>query len=448
MSTTPPDAAVTGESVPEGGQPLESLDAISPALDPVLLGGNELMANSLGEYVSATIKRIRNGESGVLPVVVGLVIIVVIFQLKSSDFLTARNLVALIQQSGIFVLFAMAEIFVLLLGEIDLSIGYGAGIGATVTAELYLPPHNFNPILAIVAGLVVCAIIGLVQGLLITLLGLPSFVVTLAGLLGLEGFLLYLINSDSHATGGTIQIPTSGVLNGIVNKSLSPTAGWIVMAAAVVAFAALNLFRDRRRRSSGLVTPPLSLTVIKIIGVGIAGVIVVLICNKNRGSSLVTLHGIPYVVPAVAVILIGYTFMLGRTKFGRYIYAIGGNAEAARRAGVSLKKIRTLAFVLSSLTGALAGIVYLSTLGSISSGIQGGNYVLYAVAAAVIGGTSLFGGRGKMIHAVLGGLVIATIYNGMGLINLNAADQEMVIALVLLAAVVVDAVARRGRSAT
>jgi D-xylose transport system permease protein len=446
MSTTPPDAVVDGESAPDGVSTLESRDAVSPVLDPVMLGGNELVADSLGEYASAFVKRVRSGDSGALPVIAGLVIIVVIFQLKNSHFLTAGNLVNLIGQSGVFILFAMSEIFVLLLGEIDLSIGYGAGIGAAITAELSLPPHSFNPFLAMAIGIAFCAVLGLVQGLLITQLGLPSFVVTLAGLLGFEGLLLYIVNSDKHATGGTIQIPTSGVLNGIINRSLSPLAGWIVVAASVAAFAALNLLRDRRRRSSGLVAPPLALTVLKIIGVGIAGLVVVLVCNHNRGRNGTILHGVPYVVPIVGVILIGYTFMLGRTKFGRYIYAIGGNAEAARRAGVSLKKIRTLAFVFASATGALAGIIYLSTLGSISTNIQGGNYVLYAVAAAVIGGTSLFGGRGKMAHAVLGGLVIATIYNGILLINLSADAQDMVIALVLLAAVVVDAVARRGRT--
>jgi D-xylose transport system permease protein len=185
---------------------------------------------------------------------------------------------------------------------------------------------------------------------------------------------------------------------------------------------------------------------VKIAIAAIAGIILVLVCNTNRGLGVAALRGMPWVVPIVAAIVVIYTFLLGRTRFGRYLYAIGGNAEAARRAGISLKTIKTLAFVLTSFTAGLGFVIYLSQLGSISTGVGGANYVLYAIAAAVIGGTSLFGGRGKMIHAVLGGVVITTIYNGMGLVQIGPAGQSMVIALVLLAAVIVDAVARRGRT--
>jgi D-xylose transport system permease protein len=220
------------------------------------------------------------------------------------------------------------------------------------------------------------------------------------------------------------------------------------MIAVVAAFGSLSLVQNQRRRRSGLVTPPLALTVIKIAAMAIVGVVVVLVCNHNRGSAFVKLDGVPWIVPVLLVILAIYSVLLGRMRFGRYLYAIGGNAEAARRAGISLNNIRLLAFVLASTTAGIGGIVYMSQLGSISSDVDGGNLVLYAVAAAVIGGTSLFGGRGKMIHALLGGLIIATVYNGMALIGLSTAAQLMVTALVLLAAVTVDAVARRGRSAT
>ncbi|HEX3824867.1 MAG TPA: ABC transporter permease [Mycobacteriales bacterium] len=422
---------------------IESPDATLPATDDGLLGGNELVANSLGEYVGATIKRIRNGDSGVLPVVVGLIIIVIIFQTQNSKFLSTGNLTNLIEQSGVFVILGMAEVFVLLLGEIDLSTGFVGAVGAVITAELATPPHNVNWALAVLAGLASCAVIGLIQGLLITRLGLPSFVVTLAGLLGWNGFLLYLIQRDKAATGGTIAV-TSNVLNDIVNGSMTTTAGWILMVVLVVIFAVMTLLQNWRRRSSGLVTAPLSLTLIKIVAVAAAGVILVLVCNADRGFNDTKLDGVPWIVPLVMAVLVIYSLLLGRMRFGRYLYAIGGNAEAARRAGISLNSIRLLAFVLCSFTAGIAGIVYLSQLGSISSDVEGGNLVLYAIASAVIGGTSLFGGRGKMIHAVLGGIVITTIYNGMGLIQIGAAGQQMVIALVLLAAVIVDAVARRG----
>jgi D-xylose transport system permease protein len=445
MSSSQPGATVAGEPAPDGRDGPASVESPDAAVVPGLLAGNELVASSFGEYSSGVFKRIRSGESGVLPVLVGLVIIVIIFQAKDSTFLSAGNLTNLLEQAAVFVLFGMAEIFVLLLGEIDLSLGYVALVGGIVTAELAAPPHNVSWWLAILAGLAVSTAIGAVSGLLITRLGLPSFVVTLAGLLGWQGFGLFLLNADKHSTGGTISI-SNNILNDIVNGSFSVAAGWVIMVVVVALFALMSLARDRRRRSSGLVAPPLPVTLIKIAAMAVGGIIVVLVCNTNRGRSSV-LRGLPWVVLIVLIIVAAWTFLLGRTKFGRYLYAIGGNAEAARRAGVSLNKIRLFAFMLAGLTAGIAGVVYESQLGSVSNNFNGGTYVLYAVAAAVIGGTSLFGGRGKMVHAVLGGLVIATIYNGMGLLGLSAAAQYMVTGLVLLAAVVVDAVARRGRTA-
>jgi D-xylose transport system permease protein len=268
-------------------------------------------------------------------------------------------------------------------------------------------------------------------------------VVTLAGLLGLEGLLLYLVNAEG--TGGTIRI-TSNVLLDITNGNLSPAAGWVIAIVAVALFGTFTILRDLRRRREGVVAPPLAISLVKVAFVAVALVVLVLVCNTNRGV-LVPLQGVPYVVPIIAAFLVVYTFMLGRTRFGRYMYAIGGNAEAARRGGVSLGWNRLWAFTLAGMTAGAAGIVFASRLGSVSNNIDGGDLVLYAVAAAVIGGASLFGGRGKMVHALLGGLVIATIYNGMGLLGLAASYQYMVTALVLLAAVTIDALARRGRTA-
>ncbi|MGZ5305777.1 MAG: ABC transporter permease subunit, partial [Actinomycetota bacterium] len=222
-------------------------------------------------------------------------------------------------------------------------------------------------------------------------------------------------------------------------------AGWIVMLAIVALFGVRTWRRDARRRAAGLVAPPPGLTWLKIAAVFLAGIALVLLCNTDRGA-LVAIRGVPWVVLLVLGVLAAWTFLLGRTKLGRYIYAIGGNAEAARRAGVNVPNIRTIAFMLTSFTAGIAGIVYASRLRSISTSLDGGTLVLYAVAAAVIGGTSLFGGRGKALHGVLGGIVIAAIDNGMGLVGFSAASKFMVTAIVLLAAVTIDAVARRGRT--
>ena len=264
--------------------------------------------------------------------------------------------------------------------------------------------------------------------------------VTLAGLLIWQGVMLLILGN-----GGTLPI-NNAVINDLANGILTPLAGWVVMIVMVVLFGLMTWTRDARRRRSGLVAPPVSLTVIKIVAAAVAGSVVVLICNVNRGI-LEPIQGVPWVVLIVLGVLAMWTVLLGRTKFGRYVYAIGGNAEATRRAGVNLATIRTVSFMLCSFTAGIAGIIYASRLRSVSTNLDGGTLVLYSVAAAVIGGASLFGGRGKPIHAVLGGLVIAAIDNGMGLQGFSAAAKYVVTGIVLLAAVTIDALARRGRTA-
>jgi D-xylose transport system permease protein len=260
------------------------------------------------------------------------------------------------------------------------------------------------------------------------------------------GLLLEVMQQAAPNGGGSIRLYNNVLLN-IEGGSLSPIAGWIVMIVAVVLAGGLFLVRDTRRRASNLAAPPLSVTLLKIAAMVVAGVVVVLIGNTNRGVGLTVVNGVPWVVPLVLVVVVAWSFLLGRTRFGRYIYAIGGNAEASRRAGINLNRIRVLAFVLAGLTAGITGIIYTSYLGSVSTGVQGGQLVLLAVAAGVIGGTSLFGGRGKMLGAVLGGLIVAVIYNGLELLGLGAAPQYMWTAAVLLAAVTVDTLARR-RSST
>jgi D-xylose transport system permease protein len=422
-------------------EPATALDEEAPSVEAAaeVEVPPEVGASSLGGYLRAWFVRLRAGESGVLPVIVGMFVISIIFQSLNSNFLTAGNLVNLLVQGAVFMMLAMAEVFALLLGEIDLSAGFVAGVSGVITAELLTTAHGSWPWwAAILAALAVCAAIGLLHGTLITRIGLPSFVVTLAGLLGWQGVMLSILGN-----GGTLPIQDK-VVNDIANANLTPAVSWIVMIALVALYGLTTWRKDARRRASGLVAPPATVAIVKIVGVAVAGVLLVLVCNADRGV-LTPIRGVPWVVLIVLGVVTMWSILLLRTRFGRHVYAIGGNAEAARRSGIGLARVRTLCFVLASFTAGMAGIIFASRLRSVSTNLDGGTLVLYAVAAAVIGGTSLFGGRGKAIHAVLGGIVIASIDNGMGLQGYSAASKNIVTAIVLIAAVTIDAVARRGR---
>ena len=401
-----------------------------------------MLANSLGEYLRIQLRRIRSGESGALPVVIGLVAIVIYFQARNSLFLSPGNLVNLLIQGAPYIILGMAEVFVLLLGEIDLAVGFTGAVGAVITAWTVfsaavvardhpraghrgvhrpgLRPADHQAGIAVVRRDP----------------GRPA---------GLQGLMIVLVARSGHGPGGSIPI-NNKIIGDLTEGNLSPVAGWIVMIVIVALAAAVLLARDRQRRAAGLATPPISVTALKIGTMAVAGVVVVLIGNADRGTALQALRGVPWVALIVLGVLGIWTFLLGRTRFGRYIYAIGGNAEAARRAGVSLNRIRTGAFVLTGLTGAIAGIILASRLGSISTDVDGGQLVLFAVAAAVIGGTHLFGGHGKMLNALIGGLVVAAIANGLALLGTSAAATYIVTSLVLLAAVSVDALSRRGKT--
>jgi D-xylose transport system permease protein len=428
-----PVALVTDEERMEGASDQAALVSSSP----------DLIADSLGEYTRIWLRRVRSGESGILPVLLGLVAIVVYFQIRNSLFLSAGNLVNLITQAAFIVTFGMAEVFVLLLGEIDLSVGYNGACGAVITLWMLSGSSPYPWWVAVLGGLAFSGAYSGVEGVLITWLRLPSFVVTLAGSLGGLGLLLALIDLAAPGSGGTIRL-SNNVLNDIEGGAMSPLAGWIVMIAAVVLFAVFMVLRDARRRLHKLAAPPVSVTILKVAVMAIAGVVVVLIGNTNRGVGFSVVKGVPWVVLVILGLLVTWTILLNRTRFGRYVYAIGGNAEAARRAGVNLSRIRIVAFVLCGVTAGISGIIWASQLGGMSSNFNGGQYVLFGVAAAVIGGTSLFGGRGRMIGAVLGGLVVGVIYNGLQLLGFSAPAQDIWTAIVLLAAVTVDALARRG----
>jgi D-xylose transport system permease protein len=441
-----PRRADSGGVIPEEAPDLTAAPEAAQAEVPA-----ELVAQSLGEFVRAYVARIRAGESGVLPVIAAMLMIMVVFTVISPNhvFLSPVNLVNLFQQAAVFMVLAMAEGFALILGEIDLSVGFVGAVGAAITVQLVQPiTTNWHWIPAILAGLFVCLLFGAIQGTLITRLRLPSFIVTLAGFLIANGIFLkvLLLGPFSGYPNLAGLSDNLSVVYRLMWGTIDPTVSWIVAAAVVGGLGLLIWFSDSRRRRSGLVAPPPSLSLIKIGMIAAVAIVIVAICNTNR-ANLGTLAGVPWVIPIVLSVLGAWTILLQRSKFGRYVYAIGGNPEAARRAGINVSLIRTIAFALCSFTAGIAMLLYASLLGGMSNNVGGGQYVLYAVAAAVIGGTSLFGGRGKPLHGVLGGLVIAGIYNGLYLQGISQVEwQYIVTGLVLLAAIVIDAVSRRGAS--
>src|SRR6516164_3485855 len=405
----------------------------------------ELLAQSLGQYLRAWWRRVRGGDSGVLPVVLAIVVVAISFQIANSKFLSAQNLVNLFEQSSIYMLLAIAEIFALLLGEIDLSVGLVMGLGSVVVAELVQPAGaNWPWWAAIIVTVLACCAIGAIQGTLVARLRMPSFIVPLGGLLILEGVAIIVL-SGALVSIGNSQNRNELVLYNIFWGSFSPLVSWILLVVIVGATGTGLWLREARKRRHGLETPPRSLTALKIVLMAVAGIAVVAVCNVNR-AHVGTIDGVPYIIAIVLVVLGASTVLLQRTRFGRYVYAIGGNPEAARRAGVSLPAVRTWGFVLSGLTAGIAGVLFASWQVSLTTNIikTANSYVLLAVAAAVIGGTSLFGGRGKTIHGVLGGLVIGGIYNGLYLLNVSSWWIDVVVAAVLLAAVSIDVLSRRG----
>ena len=412
-----------------------------------------LFAQSLGQYLRAWLVRIRTGNSGVLPVVLAIVVVSVVFEIITPEhaFLRPSNLVYIFGLSTVYMVLAIAETPVLLLAEVDLSTGAVALIGGVIAFKLVQqgPGPNWPWWLAVLAALVVCGAIGALQGALIALLRIPSFVVTLAGFLLFSGILIVILGGADSTVALNTTVPNQNIIYDMVQGLISPVIGWITLALTVLVIGVVMWLRTTTRRRHGLVTPPLGLTAIKIALVAIVGAAVVIVCSVNRGSSLRAITGIPWMIPIVLVLLGAWTLVLQRTRFGRYIYAIGGNPEAARRAGVSLPVIRIWAFALSSATAALGGIL----LGSFFYGqystntADPGQLVLYSIAAAVIGGVSLFGGRGKAIHGVLGGLLIGGIAYGVSLLNLGTLSTPLEYILpggVLLAAVLIDVLSRRG----
>jgi D-xylose transport system permease protein len=387
--------------------------------------------------------RIRGGDLGSLPSVLGLVALIVVFTLlKGNTFLSLLNFSNLLNQGAAVIVVAMGLIFVLLLGDIDLSAGYAGTSGAILAVTLTL--HLWPLPLALLASIGTGAVIGLAIGLLVARLGIPSFVVTLAFFLGLQGLQLIIIGE-----GGTIGINNTQIL-ALMNSQLSVLQSWILFFFIVAGWGGYSLRRITGRRKAGLPAEAMSVFLGKLILmiVLLGGATFLLTQERSVNPAFNSLKGIPMVVPVILVLLVVLTFLTQQTAFGRHIYAVGGNAEAARRAGINVKNVRTICFVICSTMAAFAGLLLVSRDQSVSPSTGGATTLLYAVGAAVIGGTSLFGGRGKIKDAIFGGLVLAVILNGLPLITQSSGIQYIVTGLVLLVAASVDAISRRRASSS
>ncbi|MGP3956428.1 sugar ABC transporter permease [Nonomuraea sp. 3N208] len=399
-------------------------------------------APSIKNSFRAYIQRVRGGDMGALPAVLGLVVLCAVFAVARPSFVTAGNFANLFTQGAAVTLIAMGLVFVLLLGEIDLSAGFASGVCAAVLA-VTLTSMGLPWYVCALAAILTGVIIGTVLGTLVAKVGIPSFVVTLAAFLAFQGLVLVLVDEGTN-----ISI-RDNVIVAIANRNLPPWLGWALYAVCVAVFAGVQLLRARKRDKRGLVADPLSLIAFRVgtLAVLAGAAVFVLNLERSRNPLLVSLTGVPIVVPVILVLLVVWTVILRRTAFGRHLYAVGGNTEAARRAGIPVDRLRISAFVICSSMAAIGGIVAASRASSVDPNTGGSSVLLYAVGAAVIGGTSLFGGKGRVLDAVLGGAVVAVIENGMGLMGYGASVKYLVTGSVLLLAAGVDALARKRAAA-
>jgi D-xylose transport system permease protein len=382
---------------------------------------------------SAYIDRLKSGELGALPVIFGLIVIWAVFYSQQSTFLSAFNLTNLALQISAVGIMSIGVVWVLLLGEIDLSIGSVPGLAAAVCVVSNLD-GGVPGWLAIIIGLAVGAGVGLLQGLIITLLQVPSFIVTLAGLIGWQGVLLYTLGE-----GGTRNITDSQIL-ALTDTFLAPVVAWPLGIALIALMIGSDHLRRIRRQRAGLVSEPLASLLIKHVVVGVAAIAAIAVFTDDRG--------LPLAVLIFLALVVIFDLVARRTPFGRHVFAVGGNPEAARRAGINVNRIRVMVFVMSGTFAAAGGIMLASRLLAVNQASGSGSTLLLAIAGAVIGGTSLFGGRGTIWSALLGALVLGSVANGIALLGLSSDFEFMITAAVLLAAVIVDATARRGRQAS
>jgi len=387
------------------------------------------------EQISGYLLKIKSGDMGSLPAMLGLVILAILFTAMSPVFLTALNFANLFNQAATLIVLAMGLVFVLVLAEIDLSAGVTAGVSAAI---LVISLHNnVNWILSILIAIVTGVVIGYFIGVIVARVGIPSFVVTLACFLAFQGLQLLIIGN-----GGLYRIENSQVL-AIQNSNLTLIQGWIFYAVGILLFIYSGFAARRRRSRNNQPNRPMVFLYAKIAFAVVAGAGVVAALNLERSSNKdFPIHGVPIVIPVVIVLFVLGTFVLDRTKFGRHVYAVGGNPEAARRAGIKVTGVKIAVFTICSTTAAISGIISASRVGSVDASM-GRTIVLNGVAAAVVGGVSLFGGKGRLSQAVIGGFVIAIIDNGLGLMGYNSGINLLITGAVLLLAASADAISRK-----
>jgi D-xylose transport system permease protein len=399
---------------------------------------------TLGSILRDYIARVRGGDIGSLPAILGLIVLVIVFSaLRPDTFTTSLNLANLIGQSAGVMVIAMGLVFVLLLGEIDLSAGYAGNVAAAMLG-VAMTRHGWPWFPSLLVGILTGTVIGIVLGLLVSRVGIPSFIATLAAFLGLQGVSLKIIGE-----GGTIGYENDVILK-LNNGNLSVGVGWALAIIGVAAYALVTFWSMQRRRRRGLVAQPTLLWAVKSIGLAVVVFAMTAYLSGERAINplLKSLKGVPVVVVIIVVLVVVLSYLLNKTSWGRHVYAVGGNAEAARRAGINVAWVKLSCFMMCSTLAAIGVILIASRDNSVSPQTAGNETLLYAVGAAVIGGTSLFGGKGRITDAVIGGLVIAVVNNGMGLLKQPQATVFMVTGLVLLIAAAVDALSRRRATAS
>ncbi len=393
------------------------------------------------EQINAYIQRVKAGDMGALPAVGALIVLVGIFTAAAPEyFLLPLNVANLFVQAAELTMLAAAMVFVILLAEIDLSAGVTGGVAMAVMFLLLQMGLDWP--IALVLALVVGAAIGFLIGFFVAKVGVPSFVVTLGLFLGFQGLQLVMLGD-----GGLFKVDVAPI-NAIMNENLPTWLGWVVLVAGLVLGIVITMFDRARRSKNGLPNRPISLVAAKYGAMALIGGVIVALMNVNRSANVFKpIEGVPVVIPITLAILLIGGLVLDRTRFGRHLYAVGGNPEAARRAGIKVAKIRIIAFVVCSALAVISGLFHVSRLGAVEA-TAGRTIVLSGVAAAVVGGVSLFGGKGRLMHAAIGALVITIIANGLGLLGWDAGMNFLVTGGVLILAATVDALSRKRSSSS